>query len=143
MSGTSRGKVKNLIIAGFLKKVCPQHLFPFFSSNSPFWRCHYLFRSSHSQKFFKIGVLKNFANLKENTCLFLINEHCNYIKKRDSGRRFPLKSEKLWRTPFLTEHLTQWLLLLVIVQPFLLLSVNLLIFFVMLQIWHQDMLLHV
>ena len=53
---------------------------------------HPLCRSSHSQMFFKIGVLKKFAN---------------FTRKY---RCFPVKLANFLRTPFFIEHL-QWLLL--------------------------------
>ena len=76
------------------------------------------FRNSHSQMFFKVGVLKNFANFTgKHLCwsLFLISLQdfrpaCNFIKKRLLHRCFPVKFGKFLRTPIFTEHL-QWLLL--------------------------------
>ena len=92
-----------------------------------FRRCHYLFWSSHSQKSFKIGVLKNFANFTRKH-LFLFNKVAGLraatLLKRCQHRCFPVKSEKLLRTPFFTEQL-QWLLLLFIAHPFVLLSTEL------------------
>ena len=66
------------------------------------------FRSSHSQMFFKIGVLKNFAKFHGKTPLF--ESHFN--KKRLQHRWFPVKFAKFVRTPSFTEHLL-WLLPLI------------------------------
>ena len=67
--------------------------------------------------FFKIGILKNFANFRGkylSWSLFSIvagPQACNFIKKRLQDRCFILvKFAKFLRTPYLTEHL-QWLLL--------------------------------
>ena len=60
-----------------------------------------IFRSSRSQKFFKIGVLKNFAIFtRKHLCwsLFLIKLQA----KRDSSkRRLPVNIAKYLRTPLL------------------------------------------
>ena len=62
------------------------------------------YRSSLSQMFFQIDVLKNFANFTgKHQCWSLA---CNFIK----NRCFPVKFAKFLRTPFFTEHL-RWLLL--------------------------------
>ena len=53
-----------------------------------------LYRSSRSQMFFKIVVLKNFANV--------------FIKKEAPTQVFSLKFTKFLRTPFFTQHL-KWL----------------------------------
>ena len=57
------------------------------------------YRSSRSQMFFKMGVLKNFSNFTGPATLL----------KRLQHRRFPVKFAKFVRTPFFTEHL-RWLL---------------------------------
>ena len=57
-----------------------------------------------SQMFFKIDVLKNFANFTgKHQCwsLFLVN----FIKKRLQHKCFPVKYANLLRTPFFTKHL--------------------------------------
>ena len=74
------------------------------------------FKSSRSQMFFKIGVIKNFADF--NWSLFLIKfqgQACNFIKKRLQNRCFPVKFAKCLNTPFFTEHF-RWLLPLVEIQ---------------------------
>ena len=74
------------------------------------------FRSSRLQMFFKIGVLKSFANFTgKYLCrsLFLKNlqaEDLQLHKKRLQHSCFLVKFSKFLRTPFLTEHL-RWLLL--------------------------------
>ena len=50
--------------------------------------------------FFKIGVLKNFA---ESTCG--TTRACNYIKKRLQQRSFLVKFAKILRVAFFIEHL--------------------------------------
>ena len=62
---------------------------------------------SRSQMFFKIGVLKNFANFAGK---HLCWNACNFIKKRLPHRCFFVKSSKFLKAPFFTEHL-RWLLL--------------------------------
>ena len=44
----------------------------------------------------KIGVLKNFVNSQENTCVGC----CNFIKKRLQHGCFPVKFAKILTTPF-------------------------------------------
>ena len=64
-----------------------------------------IFRSSRSQMFFKIGVLKNFAIFiaKHLSCsLFLIK-----LQKILQHRLFPVKFTKFLKTPFFIEHLGQ------------------------------------
>ena len=59
--------------------------------------------SSRSQMFFKIGVLKNFADFKgKHLCwiLFLIIRLATLFKKRLKHRCFPVKLAKFLRTPF-------------------------------------------
>ena len=57
--------------------------------------------------FFKIGLLKNFANFTENTCVGVYfssicrPEACNFINRRPYHRSFPVKFSKFLRTPFL------------------------------------------
>ena len=70
------------------------------------------FRSSRSQIFFKIGVLKIFANPKRkhlsgDTFLKSFNPEGS-VKKRLQHKCFPVKFAKYLRTPTLTEQL-QWL----------------------------------
>ena len=65
------------------------------------------FRSSRWQMFFKIGVLKNFANFTGKHLrwsLFLIKleaQTCNFIKKRLQNRCFPVKFAKFCKHLFL------------------------------------------
>ena len=68
------------------------------------------FRSSRSQMFFKIVVLKN----SQMSVSFFNKgpQACNFIKMRLEHKCFPVKFAKLLRAPFFTEHL-QWLLLTV------------------------------
>ena len=54
------------------------------------------------QIFFKIGVLKNFANFTGKHLCW--SEACNSIKKRFQHGCFPVKFVKFLRTPFFTEH---------------------------------------
>ena len=67
--------------------------------------------------FFKISVLKNFANFTGKhlgwESLFNKFKAWNFIKKRLQYMRLPVKLAKFLRTPFFTEHLW-WLLLKVI-----------------------------
>ena len=76
----------------------------------------HIFRGNRAQMFFKIGVLKRFANFTgKHLCwsLFLKNlqaEGLQLHKRRLQHRCFPVKFAKLLRTPFLTEHL-RWVLL--------------------------------
>ena len=85
-------------------------------------KLHYLqfgfqkYRSSRSQMYFRIGVLKNFAMFTgKYLCLslFFINiqawKPATLLKKRLRHRCFPVKFARFLRTPFFTEHL-QWLL---------------------------------
>ena len=70
-------------------------------------------RSSHSQIFFKVNVLKNFANFTgKHLCwsLFFFLTTCNFIKDRLQHRCFPVKFLKFLRTPFYIEHLQRLLL---------------------------------
>ena len=58
--------------------------------------------------FFKIGVLKNFANFTGKNCVG--GSHgFKFIIKRFQHRCFPVKFVKFLRTPFSAEHL-RWLL---------------------------------
>ena len=73
--------------------------------------------SSHSQMFFKIGVLNSFANSQQQNTYVVVSfdkvaglKVWNFIKNRLQHRRFPVKFVKFLRTPFFTEHLW-WLLL--------------------------------
>ena len=62
------------------------------------------FRSSCSQIFFKIVVLKNFANFTGKHLvwsLFFLKKMYNVIKERIQHRRYFVKSAKFLRTPFL------------------------------------------
>ena len=73
-------------------------------------------KSSRSQMFFNIGVLKIFANFIGKHLywsLFLIKlpaKAFNFIEKRLKHRCFAVKFTKFLRTPFSTKHLW-WLLL--------------------------------
>ena len=71
-------------------------------------------RSSRRKVLYKKGVLKNFANLQENTCArvsFLIKLQA-LLKKRPWHSYFPMNFKKFLITPpFSIEHL-RWLLLL-------------------------------
>ena len=73
--------------------------------------------SSHSQMFFKIGVLTvlQIHNNKNTYVVVSFDKVAglkvwNFIKNRLQHRRFPVKFVKFLRTPFFTEHLW-WLLL--------------------------------
>ena len=71
---------------------------------------HGSIRSSRSQMFFKIDVLKNFANFTgKHLCWSLLKvaglQTYTFSKKRLQHRRFPVKFAKFLRTPFFTEHL--------------------------------------
>ena len=64
----------------------------------------HLFRSSRSQMFFKIGVLKNFAIFTgKSLCwsLFLIK-----LLKRNSNTGFSCEKCNIFKNTFLTEHLS-------------------------------------
>ena len=78
--------------------------------------CQY--RSSHSQMFFKIDSLKNFANFTGKHTfwsLFLVKlQVCNFFKNRFKHTCFPVKFAKSLRTPFFIEH-PLWLLLSVVI----------------------------
>ena len=68
------------------------------------------YRSSRSQIFLKIGVLKNFANFTEKhlcSSLFLIKLQA---LRRESNTCFPVKFARFLRAPFFRENLL-WLLL--------------------------------
>ena len=67
-----------------------------------------LHRNIHSQIFFKIGVLKNFANLTGKHLCW--SEVCNFTKKRLQHGCFPVKFPKFLRTSSFAEHL-RWVLL--------------------------------
>ena len=89
------------------------HTVIFLSVFSVDWTC----RRSRSQMFFKIDVLKNFANYTgKHPCWSLFNKveglkACNFIiKKRLQHRCFPVKFVKFVKTLFFIEHL-RWLLL--------------------------------
>ena len=59
-----------------------------------------IIRSSLSQMFFKIGILKNFATFTgKHLCWSL--KACNFIKNRLLHRDFPVNIMKFLRTPFL------------------------------------------
>ena len=67
-------------------------------------------RSSRSQMFFKIDVLKNFANLpgKKPVLESFLNKVavlkvCSFIKKRLQHRCFSVKFHKFLRAPFFTK----------------------------------------
>ena len=79
------------------------------STSHPYSLC----RSSRSQMFFKIGVLKNFVSFTWKhlswTLLLIKLQAWNFIKRRLLHRCFPVKCAKL-RTPVFREHL-RWLLL--------------------------------
>ena len=57
-------------------------------------------RSNHSQMFFKIGVLKNFANFTGKHPCQDLPQACNFIKERLQYRCFPEIYAKFFRTPF-------------------------------------------
>ena len=61
--------------------------------------------NSHSQMFFKIGVLKNLANFTR--------KHLCWSPFRLQYWRFPVKFATFFRTSFFTEHL-QWLLMFLV-----------------------------
>ena len=62
-------------------------------------------RSSRSQMFFKIGVLKNFAIFTGKHLCWSLLQACNFIKKRLQHRCFPVHIAKFSGTPFFTKHL--------------------------------------
>ena len=72
------------------------------------------YRSSRSQLFFKIHVLKNFAIFtRKHLCwspCFFNKVYQNFIKKRCRHSCFPVNIAKFLRTSFFTENLW-WLLL--------------------------------
>ena len=88
-----------------------------FSHSEQNWRNVY--RSSHLQMFFKIGVLKICILHRKTLQLESLFKKvaklrpCNIIKKRLQHRYFPVSFAKFLRTPLFTEHL-QWLLLVII-----------------------------
>ena len=57
-------------------------------------------RSSGSQKFFKIGVLKNFMKFTGNTCAGVSS--CNFSKKRLKHKCFPVNTAKNLKVTFFT-----------------------------------------
>ena len=57
-------------------------------------------RSNHSQMFFKIGVLKNFANFTGKHPCQDLPQACNFIKERLQYRCFSEIYAKFLRTPF-------------------------------------------
>ena len=61
-------------------------------------------RSSLSQMFFKIGVLKNFAKFtRKHLCKDVARlKACNFVKKRLQHRHFLVKFAKFSKTPLLT-----------------------------------------
>ena len=82
-----------------------------FGTLKPHFTISYTFKSSGSQMFLKIVVLKNFENFTgKHLCWSLFLRKCNFINKRFKHRCFRVKFLKFWRRPFLTEHLW-WLLL--------------------------------
>ena len=77
-----------------------------------------LYRSIHSQMFFKIGVLKYFSIFTgKHLCwsLFLIKFISNFLKKRLQHRCFPMNIVKFLRIAFSIEHFL-WLLLTVYID---------------------------
>ena len=68
--------------------------------------------------FFKIGVLKKFANFTEKHLCWTCKLACNFIKKRLQHRYFPVKYVNFFRTAFFTEHL-RWLLIMFSVRKLL------------------------
>ena len=66
-------------------------------------------RSIRSQIFFKIGVLKNFANFTRKR-LCWSQKACNFVKNSLQRKSFPVNFCRFLETPFFTEHLW-WLLL--------------------------------
>ena len=58
-------------------------------------------RSSRSEMFFEVGVLKNFAIFtgKHLEPLFIKLQACNFINKRLQHRCFPVNSAKFLKTP--------------------------------------------
>ena len=67
------------------------------------------FRSSRSQMFLKLGVLKNFINFTGKHFCWSLQVY-NFIKKRFQHSCFPVKFVKFLRRPFFKEHF-RWLLL--------------------------------
>ena len=77
-----------------------------------------MFRSSHRSCSVTKGVLRNFAKFTgKHLCQsFFFNKvvgACNFIKKENLARCFPVNFAKFLGTPFVTEHL-RWLLLYVV-----------------------------
>ena len=81
------------------------------------WKTWY--RSSRSQRFFKIGVLKTSQTSQENICVGVSFKKvaglklCKIVKKETPRQVFPVNFSKFLRTPLFTEHL-RWLLLVII-----------------------------
>ena len=70
--------------------------------------------------FFKLGVLKNFANFTEkHLCQSLLL--INFVRNRPQRRWFPVKFAKFLRTPFFVEHLRLLLLIHLFTASFILL----------------------
>ena len=74
------------------------------------------YRSSRSEMFFKVGILKNFAIFTgEHLCWSLFNKvaglnACNFLKKRLQCKCFPVNIAKFFKTSFSIEQL--WSILL-------------------------------
>ena len=76
-------------------------------------------KSSHSQMFFKIGVLKiSQYSQKKTTCVGVLNkvaglQACSFIKKRLQHKCFFVNIAKIFKNTFFVEHL-RWLLLFIL-----------------------------
>ena len=70
-------------------------------------------RRSRLQMFSKIGVFKNVCKFHRKTLVLesLLNETCNFIKRRPQYRCYPVKFAKFLRTTFFIEHFWSLLLL--------------------------------
>ena len=76
-----------------------------------FQQIFWLNRSSRSQIFFKIGILKNFAIITgKQLCWTAELKVCSFIKQRLQHNCFHVNAAKFLRTAFFIKHL-QWLLL--------------------------------
>ena len=78
----------------------------------------FLGKSSHSQMFFKIGVLKISQYSQKSTCVGVLNkvaglQACSFIKKRLQHKCFFVNIAKIFKSTFFIEHL-RWLLLFIL-----------------------------
>ena len=95
-----------------------KHCWTFQQFFHKYWQKITKMRRSRSQMFFKIVVLKNFANFTgKHLCwsLFLIMLQDKACKEETQTQVFSCIFAKYFRTPFFTEHL--WWLLLKNIPP--------------------------